>query len=65
MKTKMQRTIFQRKMAAGETMDFSANAIYLQHVMERCAALARANTKEAADLSMKMSKSHEPSLSFL
>ena len=50
----MQRKIFQREMMSGETMDHSAKAIYLGHVMEMCAALARANTKESADRKFAM-----------
>lgn len=49
-KAKMNRIIVHRKMEAGEAQqDGAATCIYLDHVREMSAALARANTKEAAD----------------
>ena len=45
----MTRTIFQRKMLAGDVTDNAANAIYLNGVAEICKALAKANTKEALE----------------
>ena len=48
MKAKLQTTIFQRQMADGDQMDFSANGIYLLHVKKLCAMLAKVGGREAA-----------------
>ena len=48
MKAKLSRTIFQRMMEAGEIMDESAHAIYLEQVKDLSKVLAQANTADAA-----------------
>ena len=48
MKVKLNRKIFQTKLAEGDKVDNAALSLYLTHVKELCAAFARLNSKEAA-----------------
>ena len=48
-KNKMMRVIFQRQMLAGESMDNSANSIYMMHVESLIEAYAKASTGEAIE----------------
>ena len=47
-KANMKRMIAQRKSAKGESFDQSANELYLPHIRDLSAALARADHAEAA-----------------
>ena len=48
-KNKMMRVIFQRQMLAGESMDNSANSIYMMHVESLIQAYTKASTGEAIE----------------
>ena len=48
LKKQMGTLIYRRKLFGNESLDNSAQEIYLPHVRDICAAFARANTREAA-----------------
>ena len=49
MKRKILAQIFMRQLANDESLDQSANVVCYRHILEISAALARANTAEAAE----------------
>ena len=48
-KSMMERTIFQRDMHLGKSMDQSANELYDMHIKELVRQLSRANTRESGE----------------